>query len=195
MDQESLRPVLTEESSKESFDFYMGRPYIGEDLRTRLLAADALIIPNEGYGERTELVYFPSGTSDLYQFLADKNIEGLKIEICIEDDDYKEIALHYDWLSIAGFVVTALVAPLVVELIADYIKEHLGKRVPETNVKSKLIVLEEKGGRNIIYTYEGPASEYQKIMSDAISKRSEPVVPADAHGKKKAKQRRHRKKR
>jgi hypothetical protein len=195
MDQESSQSILIKESTQESFNSYIGRPYLGEELRAKLSDANALIIPNEGYGERTDLVYFPSGTSDLYQFLTDRKTKGLRIEVCTEDEDYKELSLHADWLILADFVVKELVAPLVVALIAEYIIEHLGKRETGTTVKSKLIVHADKGERNITYSYQGPASEYRDVMNNAISKLSKFESPSVAPVERKAKRRRRRKKR
>jgi len=178
MEHEPLHPIIVKESSIESFDSYLSRPYIGEILRKRLSEANALIIPNEGYDNRSDLVYFPSGTEDLYQFLKDKNVGGLNLDACIEDKDYKEVALHADWLILAGFLVTELVAPLIVALLAEYIKKRLGKRESETIVKARLIIRENKDGHYAEYKYEGPASEYREAMTNAISKVGNPKSPA-----------------
>ncbi len=58
------------------------------------------MIPTEGYAERPDLVYFPHGTGDLFHFLTEKPADNLMVDVCIEEEDYKEVALHADWVII-----------------------------------------------------------------------------------------------
>ena len=134
---EPKQPQLNMEPSNETFQSFIERNYINRESRDRLSQANVLMIPNEGYLERTDLIYFPSGTTDLYQFLKEEESGKMSIDICLEEKDYKEVALHADWLFLASFIVTSIVAPLFVDLLADYIKKHLVKRESETNVKRK----------------------------------------------------------
>lgn len=186
---EQKQPQLRIQPSNETFHGFIERGLISEDTRERISKANVLMIPNEGYVERADLIYFPSGTSELYQFLKENQSEELSIDICLEEKDYKEVALHADWLMLAGFIVTSIVAPLFVDLLGEYIKRHLGKRESGTCVKSRLIIREDKDGRYIDYTYEGPASEYRNVMSRAISKPSDAVV--ELIDKPKSKRKRH----
>lgn len=171
----SDKALLIEEASTESFQTWIKRPYLGDSLREQLSKANVLVVPNEGYGERTDLVYFPSGTAELFQFIRESGKENISTEVCIEDKDYKEVALHADLVIIATFVVTSLVAPLAVDLIAEYIKQRLfGKREDETEVRAKLTVYDEKNGRSIDFSYKGPAPGYHEVMTKAISQLGNP---------------------
>ena len=145
------------------------------------------MVPNEGYGEDVDLIYFPSGTSDLFQFLVDKQDENFIVNICIDDKEYKEISIRADWMVIAEFVVKDFLAPLLVALLAEYIAHHLGKRADDTKVKSKLTVVNEEDNQRIDYYYEGPATEYKEIMTNAVSNFTHDI---NSHKKKKRKRKR-----
>ncbi len=183
----SMQPTLKVESSDKTFQTVIRREYISKKLQEDLVNANVLLVPNEGYGDRTDLIYFPSGTTDLYQYLRERQTEDFKIGICIEDKDFKEVALHADWLIIAQFVVSFVIAPLFVDLLAEYIKQHLGKRRDETCVKSRITIIDEQHGRGIECTYEGPAAEYHEVMMKAISKLAlpSPQIPEKTNKKRK----------
>jgi hypothetical protein len=166
-------PQLSISACEKSFSSFIDKSYIDNELKEQLLASNVLIVPNEGYGDLTDQVYFPAGTSDLYQYLYDRKDENLLIGVCIDEKDYKELSLHADWVYLAEFVVKDLLAPLLVALLADYIIHTLGKRAEQTSVKSKLIVVDTKDEHRIEYSYEGPASEYKEVMLGAISKFSD----------------------
>jgi hypothetical protein len=182
---------LTINNSEKSFASVIQSNYLGEELKEVLHSANVLLVPNEGYGEDKDLIYFPSGTSDLYQFLVEKQDENLNVNICIEDSEYKELSLHADWMIIAEIVVKDFLAPLLAALLAEYIIRHLGKRVDDTNVKSKLTVVNEEDSQQIEYYYEGPATEYKEIMTNAVSNFAQDITFLN---KKKSKRRHHRKK-
>jgi hypothetical protein len=190
--------VLAIESTEESIATWASRPYITKELHQQLLKANFLIVPNEGYGDRADLVYFPVGTEQLFGFLRGSTLEGLSVDICIEDEDYKEVALHADLMIVAGFVVTSLVAPLAVELIAEYIKDRAKRRQREIEVRSKLVVNDSTTGRSVKLSYEGPATEYRDVMVKALQELSEAkwlvssALPASetVHGSKHKKRRR-----
>ncbi len=182
-------PQLTISPSEKSFSSFIDKDYISLGLREQLLAANVLIVPNEGYADLTDEVLFPAGTSDLYQYLVERKSKDVAIGVCIEDKDYKELSLHADWLTVAEFVVKDFLAPLLVALLAEYIIHTRGKRVKNTSVKSKLTVVDSKDEHRVEYTYEGPASEYKDVMLNAISKFSK-----DNQDVKKEQSRRRRKK-
>lgn len=48
------------------------KPYLSDELRPKVGAADILLVPNEGYAERPDLRFFPGGTADLFDFLKRK---------------------------------------------------------------------------------------------------------------------------
>ena len=188
-EKEPKKPYLTTKPSEKSFQTSIERDFLGHELKEKLLATNLLFVPNQGYMDKSELLYFTVGTSDLHQYIIDKNIDGLRADICLEEKDYKEVALHADWLIIAEFIVKEVVAPLFVALLAEYIMKKLGNKKEETNIKSKFTLVDEKTGEHTEYKYEGPAKDYRSIMLHTISKASPKGLPIPAELKIKRKRR------
>lgn len=163
-----LKPAnLVVKASDESISAWINRPYISQGLCEELSKANVLIVPNEGYHEQANL-YFPSGTEELLLFLREPREDSLIVDICIEEQDYKELKLSADWFMIADIVVRHLAAPLLVILIVEYIRRRTGKRMPRNEVQAKLTVQDEGTGRTIDFSYEGPATEFRDVMMNAL---------------------------
>lgn len=192
-EKEPKKPYLTTRPSDKTFQTEINRHFIGSELQEKLSETNILFVPNQGYINKPELLFFPVGTSDLYQYVVGANIEQLKADVCLEDKDYKELALHSDWLILAEFIVKELVVQLLISLLADYIIKNLGDRKDKTNVKSKFTVVDEENGKKIEFIYEGPAKEYRSVMLNAVSKISTKALPIPDEMKSKRKRRSKRK--
>lgn len=159
---------LAIEASDETIESWSKRSYIGDELREKLVKADALIVPNEGYGDDGDIRHFPEGTEHLISFLQRNSGGSEHIDVCVEEEDYKELAQHAGLLVIAGAIVTKVCAPVLVSLISEYIKRRLGVRASDTTLKSSLTVSDAGSGKAVNFTYEGPASTYESVMLGAI---------------------------
>jgi hypothetical protein len=160
-------PVIIE-PSKETIRSWATRPYINAELRERLERSNVLVVPEESYAGK-DIVFFPEGTEQLVAFIKGRTPPSLSIEVCIEDSDYKELSRYADLVIIASFVATSLMAPLVVNLVTEYLTRRLGRREKETNVRWSLTVQDEKTGRSIEYKYEGPPGDLRDQMNQALS--------------------------
>lgn len=167
--EEPKEEKLTITSSEKSFDWAIEQNHIGEDLKKRLEESNVIIIPSQGANELADTLYFPSDTTELFHFLSEKQSDNFKVEISIEEKDYKELSLHADWIILADFLVKDIVAPLLVSLLAEYVIQRAGKRIDEHEVKSKIVVTHSKNKHQIEIQYSGPASEYSEVMLKAIS--------------------------
>lgn len=152
------------EESKEDFNFWINKDFISEGLKETLRESNALILPDEGFRERKD-IYFPVGTTELYQYLQDKKDENFKPEICFGDEDYKELALHSEIIIIGTFIVTNVALPFLINYLYDYFKNKWGKPI-QKNVKVKLY--EQKGDTVRKFTYEGPAEDFDKHILKAL---------------------------
>jgi len=161
-------PEVRVRPSNESFLTWIERPYISHETRARLSTASALIVPREGYGERSDLLYFPTNTDDLLLFLQDAETDELRVDICIEDQDYQELALYADFISIAPMVVASGVMSLLVNLISDWVNRRAGKHAEHTEVRTTLIAHNSRTGDSLAFSYEGPASLYRESMSATL---------------------------
>jgi hypothetical protein len=184
MDKMKAEPknVLVIEEVQESFETWANQAFISAETRELVLKSNLLLIPILGFRE-LPIPVFPVCTEELFQFIKETSPKEIVPEICIEEKDYKELALHSALLIVGGFLVTALVAPVAVDLIAEYIKRRFLKQ-SENNVKAaKEIILQEEAekdevkveltvveesGKALKFSYEGPADDFRKNINAAL---------------------------
>lgn len=154
--------------TNDGFENWSNQTHISDLLRTNLQKADFLLVPIK-HSPSDEFV-FPSGTFTLTQYLRkEAQSQNVNFEICIEDKDYKELALHSDLMRIAEIVVTLAIAPIATSMIAAYIYDTLGKRrAQKATVKSKLIIEMDGERKNFEISYDGPADSYERTVIEAI---------------------------
>jgi len=163
-------PYITIINSQETIRSWADSSDISANLREGVLRADFLIIPSKGYLDRPDLLFFPEGTENLFRFLRGLQNSAFRVEICVEEEEYRELALHADLLFIASTIVSNACVGVAVKLISEYIQRKLGSRRQETNVKWDLIIQDDKNDRSVKVSYFGPASEYNTVVSQAIKK-------------------------
>ncbi len=167
MEQSSDGIELNVTDTSQNFSYWLGRPYVSPALKQDLEKANLLIVPTENFREK-EGPFFPNGTEDFLDFLRANSRDGLKPDICIDDDKFQIIALHNALIVIGGVVVSVLLAPVVVDLVAEYIKRKIWtEKQPETSVKFSMTVVDEDGTAKTI-SYEGPAATFQKTIGSRL---------------------------
>jgi hypothetical protein len=154
--------------SRESIEAWSLRPYLPDSLRNSVAAADILVVPTEGYVDRADLRFFPSGTTDFVEFIEANVPSGTAVEVCIGETDYCEVARHSDELYAAAVVVKLLAAPLFVNLLAEYIKRKVGKKAPETTLKTTITFEDQQAGRAFRLDYDGPANAFETTALKAV---------------------------
>jgi len=169
------KEALTVENVDESFEFWASQPFIATDTRNAILKSNVLIVPLLEFRSLKAPV-FPVCTEELFQFIKEKVPPEVKVEICIEEKDYRELALHGAMLIVGSFLVTSLVAPLMANVIGEYIKRRIfDQKDDKADVRVELTVVEPHG-KALKFNYEGPASDFQKSIGaalESISKRPE----------------------
>ena len=131
--------------------------------------ADILLVPQEGFRQNTGPV-FPVGTEEFFHFLKDHLPSDVNCEICINDEAYREIALHFDVISIASLVVSLVAAPLVVNLITEYVKQRWPLTGKDSQLKVQLSVEHDMAGdrKSLSISYEGNANDFPTAMKAAF---------------------------
>jgi len=104
--------------------------------------------------------------------LRDNSEKGVNADLCIADKDYQELALHSDLIIVGGFVVTSLIAPIVVNLISDYIKKRFSSKYEKAGIKVEMAVVEQDGRASKLL-YEGSAKDFVEIVKPALSSLAE----------------------
>lgn len=148
--------------SDKGFSYWINRPYVSDSLKKKLVTANVLFVPHENFRDLPYPV-FPVQTTELYHLIEDHNNSAITADICIEDDNYKELAVHADIIEIATFVVQYSVFPILAGLITNYLSKRLGKRIEKAHVRSKIFV--EKENQTTMIDYDGPASTFEKTIN------------------------------
>jgi len=155
--------------TQSDFVYWSSLLSLSTELRQSIQQADIVLVPQPGFGDYTGPL-FPVRTEELFRHLRQNVPAGLKVELAVEDADYKELALHADIVRIATVLVKWLTAPLAIDLIKDYLKGHLGKRFKSAEVRFTMIV-DQSDGRNKKagqISYEGPADTFESLLKHAL---------------------------
>lgn len=107
---------------------------------------------------------FPSGTNELLVHLRD--VFGGDVDIAATDEDYAEISLHEDLLTLPT-ILTSLALSALGNAICDWIKLRLGKRLSKGRVKAKFVSLDAPETRLRVLEYDGPAEQFLDTLTRA----------------------------
>lgn len=156
---------LTIDDTDESFEAWADRDYISDDLSNRLKSADVLIVPREGFRDVGGPV-FPVKTAELFSHLDQNLPDDIEVEICIEDEDYREVALHHELVEIGTIFLTDVSLPIVINLLSDYIKMKWGSLFEDRGVR---VILEvEDDSKSKSFTYEGKPEHFSDISEQVM---------------------------
>ena len=157
--------LIVKESS-DSFQNWIAKDYISRELKNELKQADVLIVPIENFRGIDNPV-FPEGTEQLYTYLMKQfsSNDEYNIDICIDDEDYMELALHDDLINLGYFVLTIGVAPIFVNLISDYISNKFLSYSQDRKIKTSISIVEDDGSSKEI-KYEGDIEHFSSVIDE-----------------------------
>ncbi len=140
---------------EEYIEKYIQSEYIKEELKK----SDLILLPYENFRDQKGPL-FPENFLNFYSYCKE-NFRDFNTEICIEEDDYKEIVLHSNDLNLGKWLVGAIITPVIVNLISGYIENEIGAdKLDKTNIKIEII--ENEGYKKI--SYEGDIENFKEIM-------------------------------
>ena len=177
---------LTISDSSDNFQTWINKTFIPENLRNSLVKASVLILPEESFRNETYPL-FPVTTDQLFQYLR-INLPENSVDLCIDDSNYRELALHSDYKRIGKFIVVAAFIPVFINCLSNYITETYIKKdeakpniiiinqksqnaepqtapkkyMESTKVKFSVIVV-DSNGTSKEYKYEGPAKDVNNV--------------------------------
>lgn len=140
----------------------LSKPWITDELRASLSEATVIFAPWEGFRDIPRPVV-PVGTGELYQALRDLENPAVRAEIALPDEQYSEVALHADVVFLPTVILSAVIAPVAVNLISDWLKKRLLERSNDADVKFEMII-EDGDGRTRSIRYEGPVKSFESLL-------------------------------
>lgn len=157
--------LITICESPESRGYWLQQG-LGTGLEDVLATADALIVPEKDFREGLPFV-FHQDTTTLYKYLSAQLAGALTIEVCANDDEYQEIALHSASFRFSKIVVSYVAAPLLIGLLTNYLYDQM-KAKPTDNVEATLVV-EDHECRSFLFSYKGEAKDFG-LLADKVGK-------------------------
>lgn len=163
MEQEKFKfeEEFTVTPTSKGLTYYKANADVSSELQVLIESSDVLLVPWSNIREGVEKS-FPKHTLEFYQFLQDNLPENLNFEACIEDSDFREVYFHNKLLRVATVVVTYLAAPIVVNVISDYIKEMKSKDPEIKKVSCSMIVekTQDENKQAFSFKYTGDSEEF-----------------------------------
>lgn len=152
-------------------EYWASREFLSQRTRDALRHAAIVLVPHENYREQVAAV-FPNGTTELFRILKERSPEGMKVEIAVEESEYREIALHYDVVRLPTILIDWVVAPILAAWLVEYLMRKLGSRFEKAEVEASLIVEQEctDGRKAFQLDYKGPASAFEKTIKGDLAK-------------------------
>lgn len=130
--------------------YWASRPWISVDNHD-VRVADILIVPWERFRDMEAL--FPQGTTDFFRFV--KQFGQVSVAVAASPENYREVALHADEFRLPTLVVSALLLPMVANIISARIDHWITPPTPDDTLEVELIV-ERETGPCISLKYKGP---------------------------------------
>ena len=140
---------------------------ISDEVRRSVDNASVIVYPMVGFRDTGHTV-FPVGTDDVFAFLREHLPADIPVEACINDEDYVELSMHADLKRLGIIIVSVVVAPLLLNLLGNYIYDKM-KEQPSGKMDVSFSIIITDDGKNLKkrFNYEGPAKDFE-IIADEI---------------------------
>ncbi|MEC2744709.1 hypothetical protein P9Z56_29175 [Bacillus cereus] len=150
--------------SNLTFKEIYAKSYFPKELEEDVKKANFLLIPYDGFKSLNAPV-FPEDTMKFYQFIKESSNHEFIGEICIADEEYAELELHSDLITLAAMLLDKAVLPIAIGLITNYIDRKVQQRKTDVKVKVNMTVVD--GDKSTSISYEGDADKFEETIKAA----------------------------
>ena len=162
----TLFKVDVSETSKDR-EYWAMRPWVSAEARLNVRDADILLIPWEDFREGRPAL-FPQGTTDFLRTLT-QHFPERALVLAVDKTRFEEIALHARQTRWPTVMVTAVLLPLLVNVLTELAKKLVEEHPSQQTVQIGLIV-EGKHGHCIEIDYNGPVNEIARTLTEQANK-------------------------
>ncbi len=152
-----------------TFENIYQKEYIPEDYIDEIKKANLLIIPNEVFRDKGDIL-FPETTREFFDFVQEKCGDEIVADIAISDEKFQRIELHSAAIEVATIIVESIVFDIAIGLISSFLYDLVKKyhRKPEkTSAKVKIISEETETKKSKMIIYEGPVNGVKDALDQA----------------------------
>ncbi|ABK61353.1 hypothetical protein [Clostridium novyi] len=146
-------------------DIY-NKDYFPIEYESQIKRANVLLIPIEKFKDYNSPV-FPEGTQEFFEYIKEKSV-GTKLvpDICISDNNYKELELHSSVINLCEIIVKQAVLSIITSMIGSYFYEKL-KQTKDT-IRGTVKITVECDGESKKIQFEGNIEDFERTV-DSIS--------------------------
>lgn len=148
-----------------SLENYIQAYIKNNELKSNIRESNILLLPYKNFRE-IEGPIFPETNSQFYEYLLD-NFNESKVEICAEEEDYKEVALHNDLVNLGIILLNGILLPVIANCISEYIKSKRNNK--KTDIK--ILLIEKDGDKYKKFEYEGDSQYLNDSINAFLKKR------------------------
>jgi len=131
---------LTITNTNETFETWLNKEYVDNELKKALLKASILIVPFENLRETSNPYLFPVGTENILKYFKDNLPEKQLIDICISNELYQEFAFYSDYKRLGNFVIKEVAVPIFVGIMSAYVYDRF---IKEDNTKPQIEIIDK----------------------------------------------------
>ena len=130
---------LTISNTNDTFENWLEKEFVSDDLKNTLSNASILIVPFENLRDTPNPLLFPIGTENILKYFKDNLPQEQIIDICISDELYQEFAFYSDYKRLGNFVVKAVAVPVFAGILSAYVYD---KYIKEDNSKPQIEIID-----------------------------------------------------
>ncbi|GAM12866.1 hypothetical protein [Mesobacillus selenatarsenatis] len=147
-----------------SFSEIYRKPYFPHEHEESIKKANLLLLPFEGM-RGFEKPVFPEETMSFYNYIREYENNELIPDICISDQDYHELELHADLITLPLLLLDKVVLPIAIGLITHYLTQKQVARKRDLKVKVNVTVVD--GDKSKSLSYEGDVDQFEETVKAA----------------------------
>lgn len=149
---------ITIKNSDIVFEKIYSEPYVPKDFLNDIKKANLLLIPSNGFRNYEHLV-FPELTLEFLNYIRENATGEIISDIAISDDDFQKLELHSASIKIATFIVSAIVLPLAINLVSNFLYDEAKKHLREPDdLSAEITIIVQDGDKSKEVSYKGPIS-------------------------------------
>ncbi len=162
-----LFSVSTSETDKVR-SYWRDRPWRDEGAAAGISAAKIFVLPWEDFREGVPAIY-PQGTTDILHELREALPSDTPIAFFEPASGYSEIALHSKVWRFPVIFLSAVAAPILVNVLSEQINNLLPDKKPD-DIVELTIIAEGETGRCIQIDYSGPAEDMPESVLGQVER-------------------------
>ena len=176
-------PEITISGETKTFQYWKTQPYITDKaVKDAVDRANVLIVPREKM-HNADGPIFSSDVPSVLEYLESTAPKELRIAVAVDEDKYREAVLHGLLLILGTFVVTAIAAPIVAQLIANYIQKRIDNSKGNNTVRFSITVVAPDGSGKRL-EYDGPAEQFRDLVIPRLNDVAGKMDEAGKHSEK-----------